>query len=200
VLGRSAVEFWDEPALAAGVVEDLFARGRWFGELTARRRGDRRFVAQLSATLIRDSLGRAVSMIASFVDISEQKEHERTLRENESKYRSLIEGARDMIFRMTIPAGSYEFVSPSAEHVIGYTAQQLLDEPLLIAMAIHPESREFFEREWDKLQHGIVAPRYEYSIVDSQGPGGGCRSRTSASGIGRANWSRSKAFAETSQL
>ncbi|MDX1966093.1 MAG: PAS domain S-box protein, partial [Planctomycetaceae bacterium] len=168
VLGRHAAAFCAEPNFAAEVIDALHARGEWFGEFGAKRRDGSLFDVQMSATLLRDADGRPLMLMGSMIDITDRKLHEAALQKSEAKYRSLIEGARDMIFRMSIPDGRYEYVSPAAEQVIGYSAAELLAEPLLISRVIHPCFREFFEREWDKVCRGIVEPYFEYCVLDRQ--------------------------------
>ncbi|MDX1969598.1 MAG: PAS domain S-box protein, partial [Planctomycetaceae bacterium] len=169
VLGRHAAAFCAEPNFAAEVIDALHARGEWFGELVAKRRDGSLFDLQMSATLLCDADGRPLMLMGSMIDVTDRKRHEAALQSSEAKYRSLIEGARDMIYRMSIPDGRYEYVSPAAEQVIGYSAAELLAEPLLISRVIHPCFREFFEREWDKVCRGIVEPYFEYCVLDRQG-------------------------------
>lgn len=109
------------------------------------------------------------AIVANFHNISDRRQAVDELRRSEHKYRTLIERAQDTIFRMTIPQGHYEYVSPSSRAVLGFTAEHILAQPLLIERAIHPSFREFFATEWAKLRRGEVEPFYEYCIVDAEG-------------------------------
>lgn len=83
VLGRPAVSFWEQPAEATAVVDALGRDGAWSGELTARRTdGSRRTVA-LRANVFRDAAGAPLGMLASFVDVTEERALQERLRQAE---------------------------------------------------------------------------------------------------------------------
>lgn len=132
------------------------------------RGGEERLI-EWSDSVIRDADGRVTSLLAVGHDITEARRGEELLRQNEAKYRALIEGLDEMLFRMRIPDGRYDYISPSAERVVGISAETLLADPLHIARVIHPNSRPFFEQAWAEIERGVVRPRYEYEIVDQQG-------------------------------
>jgi|GEM_PF-5763822 len=91
------------------------------------------------------------------------------LRESEQRYRFLAENASDMIYRMSLPDGRYEYVSPSSTALFGYSPDEFYDSPLLIRQAIHPDWRGYFERAWADLVNGIAPPTYEYQIIHKSG-------------------------------
>ena len=43
---------------------------------------------------------------------------------NQLKYQLIANNAPDMIYRMSLPDGKYEFISPSAETIFGYAPQE----------------------------------------------------------------------------
>ena len=102
-------------------------------------------------------------------DITERKRVEETLRTSEEKYQMLADNSQDMIYRRSLPGGSYEFVSPAAEQLTGYTPEEYYANPVLIQKHIHPDSREYFGKMWDALQNGDIPTSYEYRIIDRAG-------------------------------
>ena len=99
----------------------------------------------------------------------EQKCAEEALIENKEKYRKLIEGLNEAIYCMSLPTGRYEYFSPAAKLVFGYSSEEFLNNPLLIKEIIHPDFMVYFEDRWRELLHGKVAPLYEYKILDPTG-------------------------------
>jgi PAS domain S-box-containing protein len=88
--------------------------------------------------------GVVVGAVLSFLDITERKLMERTLRENETKYRSMIDNAQDLIFmHRTGSNGQYEpflDVNARACQVLGYSREELLQ--MSPSKLNTPESRD----------------------------------------------------------
>ena len=71
--------------------------------------------------------------------IAERTQAEEALRESEAKFRSVLEHSRDIVYRMNMQTGRYEYISPSAEKVAGFSPGELLTQGLETAlMMIHP--------------------------------------------------------------
>ena len=102
-------------------------------------------------------------------DITERKKLEDEIREREKKYRTLLEGLSEAVYRMSLPDGKYEYFSPQAKAVFGYSAEEFLGTPLLIGKIVHPDFAKYFEEKWADLLEGKVPPTYEYKIVDPEG-------------------------------
>jgi PAS domain S-box-containing protein len=85
VLGRPAIEFWQEPDKALELMESLRYGRIWKGELVAKRPDGSTFDAQISAGMIWDGAGTPTQMMASFLDITERKLAEQALQEKEAE-------------------------------------------------------------------------------------------------------------------
>lgn len=97
------------------------------------------------------------------------KIYEDSIRENEKKYRTLIEGLNDAIFRMSLPDGRLEYLSKSAAEVFGYPMERFFSTIPFISKIIHPEIKESFNNRWNELLEGNVPKNYEYKILDIDG-------------------------------
>lgn len=96
--------------------------------------------------------------------------HEKNaLKDRESQFRKIAENSGDMIFRMSLPDGKYEYVSPAAADITGYSPEEFYNNPLLIEKVIHPDWVAYFKDELEKLNKGEVAPCYEYKIIHKSG-------------------------------
>jgi PAS domain S-box-containing protein len=125
------------------------------------------FDLSISSKGQKDSPERRFIILAR--DITERKENEQALTESEEKYRRLSENAQDMIYRMSLPDGRYEYVSPASINIMGYNPEEIYHSPLLIAKIIHPDYNEYFKIEWEKLIKGDMSPTYEYKIITRTG-------------------------------
>ena len=97
------------------------------------------------------------------------KQSEDVLRESEEKYRELVEGLNEAIYRMSLPDGKYEYMSLGAKKVFGYSAKEFIENPLIIRKIIHPDFAEYFKEKWADLIEGKVPPTYKYKVLDPEG-------------------------------
>ncbi len=118
---------------------------------------------------IRDTQGHFIYFLVIVEDISERKNAETALRKSEEAFRLLATNARDVIYRMSLPDGRYEYVSPAAKNIMGYAPEEIYASPLLIRQIIAPQWKGYFVEQWAKLLAGDVPPFYEYQIVNRSG-------------------------------
>jgi PAS domain S-box-containing protein len=74
LLGRDVRSFWQWIGTADDVVSELLQRGTWSGEMLARRADGDVLTLQVSASIFPDSRGLPAGMLASFVDITEERQ------------------------------------------------------------------------------------------------------------------------------
>jgi|GEM_PF-1444256 len=125
VLGRSSVEFWQEPDNASKVIISLRQRGNWRGELFGKHRDGSTFFVEVAASQVTDASGQPLCLLGVFADITERKRMEDALRESEARYRTLFERANDAIF---VEDGEDQIidVNQRACELLGYTRAELL--------------------------------------------------------------------------
>jgi PAS domain S-box-containing protein len=74
-----------------------------------------------------------------------QAQAEQEVRRSEERFRRLAEGARDLVYRFRLaPEAAFEYVSPSATAITGYTPEEHYADPQLGLKLVHPDDRDRF--------------------------------------------------------
>jgi len=87
---------------------------------------------------------------------------------NANIFKLISENSKDMIYRMRLPSGVYEYVSPASKKIFGISPQKFQDNPILIQKAIHPDWVEYFKKQWALLLMGQCPDYYEYQIIHAE--------------------------------
>jgi two-component system, cell cycle sensor histidine kinase and response regulator CckA len=125
VLGRNATEFWMDPARAAQVVHALRTRGSDVGEMLAVRRDGSQRHLQYNANIFPGPRGLPAGLLASFVDITEQK---RTLEELRLKDKA-IETSLNAVM-IADASATIEYANPACARLWGYpSSEQVVGKP-----------------------------------------------------------------------
>ncbi|NPV04930.1 MAG: PAS domain S-box protein [Syntrophaceae bacterium] len=122
IIGRSSVEmgFWADSAVRQDLVARLRREGRVRDAPVARRTKDGRLRQTLwSAEIVR--LGGKDVLLSLHQDVTELREAEERLRAGEEKYRLLAENVSDIIWTADTNL-RFTYVSPSAERILGWSA------------------------------------------------------------------------------
>jgi PAS domain S-box-containing protein len=66
---------------------------------------------------------------------------------SQRRYRDLVETMQDMVYRyQLVPEPRFQYVSPAAADITGYTPEELYDDPRLGMEIVHEEDRPDFEK------------------------------------------------------
>jgi PAS domain S-box-containing protein len=93
-------------------------------EITLTRKDGRPLVCLNTAGAVRDTSGRVVRYHGALTDITERREMERRLYQQQEFARRLVDSFPDLIF-VVDTTGHYTFVSPRVKDILGYDAEEM---------------------------------------------------------------------------
>jgi PAS domain S-box-containing protein len=80
-------------------------------------------------------------------EINERKRTEDALRKSEERFRLLAEKSQDLIYRIQLlPTRKFEYISPSATTITGYTPEEYYADPDLGFKVFHPDDRPILQK------------------------------------------------------
>ncbi|MDD4136875.1 MAG: PAS domain S-box protein [Methanoregula sp.] len=94
-------------------------------EIDLKSLNGRIFTVTASSHFFTDADGKIAGIEGVLHDITEQKNAERVLRENEERYRSLVESTSDLIWQTDVD-GRYTYISPMIRNVLGFDQTEVL--------------------------------------------------------------------------
>ncbi|PKO73696.1 MAG: hypothetical protein CVU23_01350, partial [Betaproteobacteria bacterium HGW-Betaproteobacteria-17] len=140
-IGRSPLDFWENPQAAEAVVAALQQHGRWQGELRARRADGTLLDLQLSANMVVDDAGKPVCMMSSFIDLSEHIQAEHRLRESTHRL-NLAQGMAHLgSWEWDIESGTVDW-SDEQFRIQGVEPGAVTPSFDLFSQMLHPQDRE----------------------------------------------------------
>ena len=93
------------------------------------------------------------------------------LRRSEERFRDVLDHSRDVVFKIDLTSGTYDYVSPAAERVLGMPADELkrLGFSKMIER-IHPDDQARYRSELDAFLH--ASPDQRSGITEYRWKGG----------------------------
>ena len=99
------------------------------------------------------------------IDITERKRIDERLRQSEERFRSVLDNSKDLIYRQNLQTGRYEYISPSAVTVAGFSADEFLTMNVESARSrIHSDDMATVQSALARLQgagHAEVEYRWQ---------------------------------------
>lgn len=126
------------------------------------------FLGELSAALIRDGSGKPKGFVATTRDISDRKRMEESLKENEERYRQLIESQNDGIYLLF--NRRFEIINKKFSDMFKVTIDDVNDPAFDFIQLVAPKSRPLVEDRVKKTAQGIeLNPKYEFTAIARDG-------------------------------
>lgn len=103
------------------------------------------------------------------IDTTQRKQNEIGLFERGERFHRIAEDAPGFLYRMTLPEGKFEYVSPEASAFTGYAAEDFIKKPGLLYELIHSSGKDAFGQQLEHLINGRTPPPAEFPLVHRNG-------------------------------
>jgi PAS domain S-box-containing protein len=152
LLKRQVPEILVDPAERKSLMEQVerqpMIQGR---EVTLLRKDGSSIVCLNTAAAVRDNAGKVVRYQGAVMDITERREIERRLRQQQEFARRLVDNFPDLILVLDTNA-QYTFVSPRSREILGYEPQDIA--AMGFAHCAHPEEMPAVKSLYDDIVRG----------------------------------------------
>jgi len=132
LLGKSSFEFIvekDRERAMQSLKKALEQKTMKNIEYTLRKKNGEEYIGELSASILKDSVGKPVGFVGVIRDITERKKTEEALKESEERYRSMVEQAPDLI--VTLDEKGIVTSCNSAAEDSGYSKEEIIGKHFL---------------------------------------------------------------------
>jgi diguanylate cyclase (GGDEF)-like protein/PAS domain S-box-containing protein len=139
--------------------------------MTATRKDGTTVDLMFNASPLRGDDGEVTGVVVIASDISDLIAAQELLEEAESRYRSLVEQLPAVSYIAEPgPKGTWRYVSPQLERMLGFTQEEWTSDPTLWARRIHPEDRDrvLEEEERDSILGVPLASEYRMITKDGR--------------------------------
>jgi len=110
-------------------MNQIKTQGSWEGKIGHIRKDGTHFATYMSVTLLKGNDGKPRGIVAVATDITEDKQAEEVLKDSETKFKTIVENIRDVVFQLS-PLGIIQYVSPKVQEVYGYKPEDLIGKHL----------------------------------------------------------------------
>ena len=170
IIGRYIFDYEPELLdikLRKEIIENLKKNGYWTGELVAKKETGEFFNTLQYIFIIRNKDGRAEYFGNIIIDITEQKEKSKILKESEEKFRTITE--QSIMAILIIQDEKIKYVNKAIENISGYSPNELISwPPKQYYKIIYEEDLNLVQEQSILKQRGIkknIIPHYSFRLV-----------------------------------
>ncbi len=168
LLGQSARMLYPTDKEFEYVGREKYAQITKFGTGTVEtrwKRKDGRLIDVLLSSTPIDPNDWSRGVTFTSLDITNRNQAERALRENEEKYRDLVENINDVIYVINTD-GIITYISPVAEVQLGYSPSEVISKSF--SEFVYHEDLPFVMGQFQKIHSGNIKPS-QYRLVKKSG-------------------------------
>ena len=144
------------------IMPRFFKQGNWRGEAVGKKKDGTKFPQEISLTGLKDG-----GLICIVRDITGRKKIEKSLKESENKYRSLVNQAAEMLFLHDLDGNIIE-VNKAAVETTGLTREKLLNINVT-TLAENIIKQEDIKKVWNELTPKTGHKTIEADLIEGIG-------------------------------
>jgi len=166
--GHNFREMYESPEARDVVMRELEEKGFLHDrEIVLRRKDGKRIHCLASGFAIRDKSGRAIRLQGTIVDVTERREMEQRLRQEERFVHRLIANFPDLIAVLDCE-GRFTYISDQVRTLLGRPPEEFIGSPL--GFGVSAEDKAKLEGMLHRLVRGDVArDQVEFGVVHGDG-------------------------------
>jgi PAS domain S-box-containing protein len=112
------------------------------------------------------SPGSGLSVLGAItIDVTERRQHEQRMFENEERYRTVANYTHDWEYWLA-PDGTLRYVSPACERITGYAPADFERNPDLLLFIVHPDDRHTISEHFAEGRLLGASAKYDVSHVE----------------------------------
>jgi len=132
---------------------DCISQGGAVSKVIVTEAAGRKYFYDVSVLPVINRKGVTVGRVANLRDITERKQAEEASQESNDRFRSVLENSRDCIYRLNLKTGFYDYISPAAENLFGFSLGELLAQNVGARLAmIHPSDMPSLQAALARLE------------------------------------------------
>lgn len=121
------------------------------------------------AVPVRDDTGEILEWIGIGRDITERREADDARRQEREQLRTLVESTSAILWEADPQTFDFTYVSPEAETLLGYPAEQWIQEPGFWVDHMHPEDREWAPQFCARATAELRQHTFDYRMIAADG-------------------------------
>jgi len=123
----------------------------------------------IRAVPLRGEQGNIVKWYGTLTDIEDRKRAEEELSREQQRFMDIVNSVEGIVWEADAETFAFSFVSKQAERILGYPAEQWLEQPTFWKDHLHPEDRDWAVRFCVKATAEKRSHDFEYRMIAADG-------------------------------